>query len=69
MITLCFCSLSVLKAAGSCSFASTQGSLGSGVHVGDCVMEKAAIADAQRLREDQYRAHQVGEGRLSKLLQ
>jgi len=34
--------------------------LGSGVHVGEYVLAKIAVADAQRLREDQYRAHQLG---------
>eukprot|EP00983_Pelagomonas_calceolata_P020593 647823-Pelagomonas_calceolata.AAC.1 len=36
-----------------------QVALGSGVHVGEYVLAKIAVADAQRLREDQYRAHQL----------
>lgn len=35
--------------------------LGSGVHIGQDIMTEDAVADAQRLREDQYRAHQVCE--------
>ena len=41
--------------------------LGSGVSVGEDVMGADAVTEAQRQREDQYRAHQVC-GLVSQLL-